>query len=147
MDVREIPSNIPDEDPDLEYTLTYDNMKFLHNKCFFDFDRPDWLEIVKFTVTESGVDTHFAGASVYSGYDHTDHDDFGTFDQGDTCCGAWVKMIQENCNLLKEIPNELYEKFLVIIRKRNAQSKKERELYEDYIKSLKDDVYEANYNL
>ena len=131
MDVR-LKGYDKDGDELLEFTLTYENTKHLDGKCYLDLDRNDWLEVVRFTVDEDkGVTCRMSGTDVYGGYDHTDTEEFGTYDREDTYFGDWIQMIESGNfkHILIEIPQELYDEYLEFITNHKKLAKIEYEVF------------------
>lgn len=135
MDVR-LKGYDKDGEELFEFTLTYENTKHLDGKCYLDLDRNDWLEVVRFTVDEDkGVTCRMSGTSVSGGYDHTDTEEFGTYNREDTYFGDWIQMIESGNfrHLLVEIPQEMYDEYLEFILEHRKIAKAETDAFNDKI--------------
>ena len=49
--------------------LTYKNCKDLDGKCFIDLNRPNYLEVIKFIITEDEIQCRYTGTNCIKGYD------------------------------------------------------------------------------
>ena len=47
--------------------LTYKNCKHLDGKCFIDLDRPNYLEVIKFIITEDEIQCRYTGTNGIKG--------------------------------------------------------------------------------
>ena len=119
-DYRVLPINYrldyEDETKENKITLSYDNLKDLNGKCYFDFDMvPERLEIFKLEVTETEIIQHAAWCTSMNGdiYDFSDKLSDIPVKIEDTYNGVYISMIKDpNDIFLKEIPEDLYQEIL-----------------------------------
>lgn len=121
--------------------LTYKNCKHLDGKCFIDLDSPNHLEVIKFFITEDEIQCRYTGTNGIKGYDFVTKDKYGIYSSKDVCNGDTLMMIHDNNELIKEIPEELYQKlfneiiFRIVFNEENQE--KWQNIANNYIKQIK----------
>lgn len=121
--------------------LTYKNCKYLDGKCFIDLDKPNYLEVIKFIITEDEIQCRYTGTNCIKGYDFVTKDKYGIYSSKDVCNGDTLMMIHDNNELIKEIPEELYQKlfneiiFRIVFNEENQE--KWQNIANNYIKQIK----------
>lgn len=120
--------------------LTYENCKYLNGKCFIDLDRSNYLEVIKFTITEDEIQCRYTGSSCINGFDFVDKDEYGIYQAKDVGNSDILMMIHNNNELIKEIPEELYEEIVdkIVLQKNINKEHKEKwqNIVDNYIKQI-----------
>ena len=120
--------------------LTYENCKHLNGKCFIDLGRTNYLEVIKFIITEDEIQCRYTGASCINGFDFVDKDGYGIYNSEDVGNSDVLMMIHDNNELIKEISEELYQKifneiiFRIEVNKENQD--KWQKTINKYIKQI-----------
>ena len=120
--------------------LTYENCKHLNGKCFIDLGRTNYLEVIKFIITEDEIQCRYTGASCINGFDFVDKDGYGIYNSEDVGNSDVLMMIHDNNELIKEISEELYQKifneiiFRIAVNKENQN--KWQKTISKYIKQI-----------
>lgn len=120
--------------------LTYENCKHLDGKCFIDLDRPNYLEVIKFFITEDKIKCRYTGSSCLNNFDFIEEDDYGIYNSEDVGNGDTLMMIYGKEKLIKEIPEELYEEMInkIVLQENINKEHKEKwqNIIDNYIKQI-----------
>ena len=95
--------------------ITPELAETLNGRCFLDLDMSDRIEAFRFIKTSTGIDMHSIGCDNHWGYSHVHHDDFGEYEINDTFNGIWIDMVNEKSFLVREIPQEKFDRANAIV--------------------------------
>jgi Zn-finger nucleic acid-binding protein len=95
----------------------------------------DRIEAFRFIKTSTGIDMQSIGCDNHWGYSHVHHDDFGEYEINDTFNGIWIDMVNEKSFLVREIPQEKFDRANAIVneimdeaeKRENEFKKKQKE--------------------
>ena len=115
--------------------ITPELAESLNGRCFLDLDMSDRIEAFRFIKTSTGIDMHSIGCDNHWGYSHVHHDDFGEYEINDTFNGIWIDMVNEKSFLVREIPQEKFDRANAIVneimdeaeKRENEFKKKQKE--------------------
>lgn len=109
------------------YIITKENVGHLNGKCFIDLERPDRLDILKFTVCDEIITMNARGTDgLKFFYNHEFNQEFGTFKEEDTGFGEIIEAIETDDYIFKEISPELYNECEQIISIRSEEIRQHR---------------------
>ena len=112
----------------------------LTGRCFLDFDMPDRIEAFRFIKTSTGIDTHYIGCNNYWGYSHVHHDDYGEHEINNTYNGIWIDMVNEKNFLVREIPQEKFDRINTIVNEIMSEAEKREDEFKKKQKGIWNEI-------
>lgn len=121
------------------YTITKENIEHLNNKCFYDIERPDRIDIIKFYVHDDRITMESHGTDGLKFFYNHDFDIvFGTYKWEDTAFGDIIEAIETDDAFFKEISEELYNECKQIISIRSEEIRQYRKQW----KNIQEKIFE-----